>query len=307
MGYERFDSKDWSAYSDRTKTMSTDKIYSRSSIDTKLDPKSVTIRESRDSAANPQSTPIAMFLDVTGSMGVLADNIAKKGLGVTFQGILDRKPVTDPHLLVGGIGDIRFDRSPLQVTEFETGVPAMTAQIEKIYLEHGGGNNQTESYDLAWWFAGSRTVTDAWEKRKKKGYLFTIGDENAPTSLPKSYMDSKVSAGLQSDLLSSEALEMAQRQWEVFHILVEQGSHCRRAGVEQVRNTWIPLLGQNVICLSNVDMLGEVIVSAIEVAEGRDAGAVAASWGGGTDLVVAHAVKGIVASGRATGTGVVRL
>ena len=307
MGYSRFDADDWKTYSTKATTRSTKEIYSSTKVDNYLDPKNIDVRESRDSDANPQSTPIGIFLDVTGSMGMLADNIAKKGLGVTFQGILDRKPVSDPHLLVGAIGDIRYDRSPLQVTQFETGVPAMTSQIEKIFLEHGGGGNSTESYDLAWWFAATRTATDAWEKRRKRGYLFTVGDEEAPSSLPADDMRNKVGATLQSDLTSAAALEIAERQWNVFHIVVEQGSHCRRYGADKVVRGWTELLGQNVIRLSDVDKLGEVIVSAIEVAEGRDADAVAKSWGGGTDLVVAHAMKGIAARPGSAGTGLVRL
>lgn len=307
MGYSRFDSNDWKTYSATTKTRSVDQIYTAKKVNNYLDPKNISIRESRDSDANPQSTPIGIFLDVTGSMGVLADNIAKKGLGVTFQGILDRKPVSDPHLLVGAIGDIRYDRSPLQATQFEAGVAEMTSQIEKIYLEHGGGGNQTESYDLAWWFAATRTETDAWEKRKKKGYLFTVGDEDAPVSLPDDLMRDKVGASLQDKLNSEDALEMARRKWNVFHIIVEQGDHCRTYGPDRPFKSWTNLLGQNVIRLSDVDKLGEVIVSTIEVAEGRDADAVAKSWGGGTDLVVAHAVKGIVPSRSGAGTGLVRL
>ena len=34
-----------------------------------------------------------------------------------------------------------------------------------------------ESYELALYFAAYKTSCDAWEKRQKKGYLFTLGDE----------------------------------------------------------------------------------------------------------------------------------
>lgn len=301
MGHTGYSPTDWTAYSSVSSTKATHDIYTAKTISDYLDPKNITIRESRDSATNPASTPVILGLDVTGSMGVLADNIAKKGLGTTFEGILERKPISDPHLLIAGIGDIRSDRSPLQATQFESGVPEITSQIEKLFLEHGGGANDHESYDLAWWFAATRTVTDAFEKRGQKGFLFTIGDELPPHALPKDLMDAKVGATLQADLTSADALEMAQRQWHVFHIVVEQGSFCRRAGADRVSGAWAELLGQSVIRLSDVDKLGEVIVSTLEVVAGRDKDTVASSWGTGTDVVVARAVQGLVPSRDNTG------
>ncbi len=307
MGTARFDANDWDRYSTRTTAMPTAAIYTAKTIDNYLDPKNIAVRESRDSDVNPNSTPVALFLDVTGSMGVIADQIAKKGLGTTFQEILNRKPISDPHILIGGIGDIRSDRSPLQATQFEAGVPEITSQIERIFLEHGGGNNDHESYDLAWWFAAMKTATDAFEKRGKKGYLFTIGDEGPPESLPARLMRDKVGDTPQADLPSREALEMAERTWEVFHIVVEQGSYCRRHGAENVAREWVDLLGERVIRLSDISKLGEVIVATIEVNEGRDKDAVAKSYGTGTDLVVARAVSGITTRKTGGATGLVRL
>ena len=40
-----------------------------------------------------------MGFDVTGSMGDIPDYFVKKGLGVAFEEIIDRKPVKDPQLL----------------------------------------------------------------------------------------------------------------------------------------------------------------------------------------------------------------
>jgi hypothetical protein len=307
MGYTGYSSTDWKSYSSSAKTKTTDAIFTKRAMDNYLDPKNITIRESRDSDTNPLSTPVILALDVTGSMGVIADQIAKNGLGVTFEGLIDRKPITDPHVLVMGIGDVRYDRAPVQATQFESGVPELTTQIEKVYLEHGGGGNATESYDAAWWFAAQRTSTDSWEKRNKKGYLFTIGDEEPPQSLPQDLMEGKAGAKLQADLSSEDALEMAERQWNVFHIIVEEGSHCRSYGADSVARKWAKILGQRVIRLSDISKLGEVIVSAIEVAEGRDKDSVADSWGAGTDLVVRNAVRDLAVGNSGSRAGLVTL
>jgi hypothetical protein len=62
------------------------------------------------------------------------------------------------------------------------------------------------------------------------------------------------------------------------------------------------LLGQRVIGLSDHTKLAEVIVSAIEVNEGRDRDAVAKSWGKDTARVVRRAVGALTpATGRSAG------
>ncbi len=58
---------------------------------------------------------------------------------------------------------------------------------------------------------------------------------------------------------------------------------------------WASVLGQHVLRLSDYTKLAEVVVSAIEVNEGRDSASVAASWSGDTSLVVARAVGNLPA------------
>jgi hypothetical protein len=71
---------------------------------------------------------------------------------------------------------------------------------------------------------------------------------------------------------------------------------------------WTDLLGENVLRLSDHTKLAEVIVSAIEVIQGRDVGSVAKSWSGSTAVVVSHALRNLPANrGRAPGSGLVRL
>jgi len=53
--------------------------------------------------------------------------------------------------------------------------------------------------------------------------------------------------------------------------------------------------------------LAEVIVSIIEINEGKDAATVAASWDGSTALVIANATKHLTAGGIAADSGTIRL
>jgi hypothetical protein len=306
MGSGTWSADAWGGYSSRTAHKTTDAIYTTKTLTNLLDPKGVIVRESRDSPDNPQSNAIIVALDVTGSMGELAGVIARQGLNVLIQGIHDRRPVTDPHVMIQAIGDARSDQAPLQVTQFEADI-RLTEQLEKIWLEgHGGGNN-TESYDFAWYFAAVHTSIDCFEKRGKKGYLFTVGDEEAPAGLTAAHIARFIGGEPTRDFTAQELLDMASRSYEVFHIIVEEGSHFRRQG-DRVVSSWNNLLGQRAIRLSDHTKLAEVILSTIQVNEGECADKVAASWSGNTALVVRNAVGSLTkAGGDAPASGAVRV
>ncbi len=291
MGTGSFDAKAYRAYSASTVGKSTDDIYTSRSIHADLNPLGVKLRESRDSADSPQATPIIIGLDVTGSMGMLADVIARKGLGTLFEGILSRKPVPNPHMMFMAIGDANYDLSPLQVSQFEAD-NRIVEQLTMIHVEHGGGGNSSESYQFPWYFAAHHTAHDSIEKRGKRGYLFTIGDEEAPPALTRAQIKQFVGADVERDLTTAELLESARRMYDVFHIVIEEGSHARQH-LDRVLTSWTALLGQHVIRLSDHTKLAETIVSAIEVAEGVDAGLSASGWGGATAAIVNRAVSSL--------------
>lgn len=282
MGYGSFDANKYRAYASTTVGKSTDQIYTSRTMAKELDPHGVKLRESRDSSDSPQATPLIVALDVTGSMGMLADVIAREGLGTLFTSILDRKPIPDPHVMFMGIGDARYDRAPLQVSQFEAD-NRIVEQIARMWLEGGGGGNGWESYDLAWYFAAFHTQHDSISKRGKRGYLFTVGDEEAPIgdmrAVTKAHVAAVCGDTLEANLSAADMLAMAQRSYDVFHVIVEEGSHARHH-LDRVVASWREMLGERVIRLSDHRALAETIVSAIEVAEGRDPDHSAAAWGG---------------------------
>lgn len=291
MGSARWNPDDWAAYATTTKGRDRGAVFTSRHLPVDFDPKAIKVRESVDSDANPNSTPIIVALDVTGSMGAIPHQLVQGNLGTLMQELLDRRPVSDPHLMFMGVGDADYDRAPLQTTQFEADI-RIAEQLQKIFLEGGGGGNSSESYNLPWYFAATKTSCDAIAKRGKKGYLFTIGDEEPPATLRAQHIQNILGLDAQSDLASEDVLAMAERGFHVFHIIVEQGSHYRSHGA-RVREAWNQLLGQRVILLSDYTKLAEVIVSTIQMHEGVDKAAVSASWSKGTDLVVAHALKGL--------------
>lgn len=285
MGSGSFDPGAYRAFSATTRGKSTDDIYASRSIHKDLDPKGVKNRESRDSTDNPNSTPLIVAIDVTGSMGMIADVLAREGLGTLFTEIIDRKPITDPHVMFMAVGDANCDRAPLQVSQFEAD-NRIVEQLTQIYIEHGGGGNNFESYNLPWYFAALHTEHDSLIKRGKRGYLFTVGDEEAPADLTREQLRTFIGDNPEHDLSSEEMLVAAQRKYDVFHVIIQEGSHAR-SYPDRVFDSWTKLLGQHVIRLADHKKLAETIVSTIEVVEGRDADKVTAKFG----KVVHDAVK----------------
>jgi len=295
MGAGRFDEDDWKTYTTASSydTKTTKEIFSSRALDASLNPKDV-MRESRDSPDNPCSNAIIVGLDVTGSMSRVLDSMARHGLKTLVTEIYDRKPVSDPHVLCAGIGDVEAgDRAPFQPTQFEADI-RIAEQLEKIFLEGGGGGNHYESYALTWWFAARHVSTDCFEKRGKKGYLFTIGDELPTPYLRKQDIEkvfgSEAVVGFQGDRVSMDVLlTEVTRKWEVFHLTVEEGSN----GGEREKNAWHELLGQRAMVLSDHTKMAEVIVSAIQILEGESKDVVTKSWDGSTSLVVSKATQGL--------------
>jgi hypothetical protein len=313
MGSGRWDPSDWKGYTSSRSydTKSTAGIYASSGMDPLLDPKGVKIRESRDSADNPRSTPIIVGLDVTGSMGMVADVMARKGLNTLITSVYDRKPVTDPHVMIMGIGDVNYghagssgDSAPLQVTQFEADV-RLAEQLEKLYLEHGGGGNLSESYALAWYFAAHHTAIDSFEKRGIKGYLFTIGDEHPTELLTASDIERVLGYKPQADVDLEALLTLVSRQWEIFHVIAAEGD-CASRYAKSVRDKWSAMIGQRALWLSDHTKLAELITSVIQIHEGTDARRVVDSWDGSTALVIRDAVAGLTKKDTTAGD-VVRL
>jgi len=278
MGSGRWDSNTYSDYTRTIAKSSAREIFRSSGIKDYMNPKNIKVRESCDSADNPNSNAIIVALDVTGSMGIIAERMAKEGLGTLVQGIYDRKPVADPHVMIMAVGDVFCDRAPLQTTQFEADI-RIAEQLKDIFLEGGGGGNAFESYDLPWYFAARKTSIDCFEKRGKKGYLFTIGDELPPQQSATVQMLKEVlgSNDELAKLSPLEALKEAQEKYEVFHVIVEEGSFASREK-RKVTAAWREILGARAVSLNNYKHIAEVILSVIEVSEGRDPDAVISAW-----------------------------
>lgn len=217
-----------------------------------MNPKGISFRESRDSEVHPNSVPIILGLDVTGSMGHIPHELIKEGLPKLMGGII-QGGVPDPALLFLGIGDHECDSFPLQVGQFESGDEELDMWLTRTYIESGGGGNAGESYLLAWYFAAFYTRTDAFEKRNQKGILFTVGDEPCLKTLPASAIMEIMGTG-QNTYTHYELLEEARKRYEVYHISVLHSEQAVRAD-----RGWKELLGQNCLSIADHRQIPDVI------------------------------------------------
>jgi len=265
-------------------------IYQERHMHEDLNPRNFDIRESVDGADNPESTPVIIALDITGSMSPVLAQVARDGLRTVCEETYNRKPVSDPHICVLGIGDVLYDIAPLQATQFEADI-RIFEQLEKIYLEQHGGGNDFESYIFAWYFAKFMTRTDSFTKRGRKGFLFTVGDEEITPQLRGSDIRRFIGdKGNIRDYTAEELFELICYEWNVFHVIIKQGNYATRF-FSGVKASWDAVIGkQKVLPLSNYEALGETIVSAMEVASGRSVQDVGQSWDGERGEVVREAI-----------------
>jgi hypothetical protein len=228
-----------------------------------MDPKGTT-RESRDSDAHPSSVAIGVMFDVTGSMGAIPEQLQRKL--PQLMGLLLRKGyVDDPQILFGAVGDVFADRVPLQIGQFESGIE-MDDDLGRLFLEGGGGGSFEESYQNALYFFARHTSIDCYEKRKKKGYLFLIGDELPYAKATTGEIARIIGDDVPRDLPVEEILAEARQRWHVFFIIPRGASH---GGDPSLSRRWSDLLGrENVIMLDDPDAVCEAIGLAIGLVEG---------------------------------------
>ena len=226
-----------------------------------MSPRGVRVRESRDSAEHPASLGIVFALDVTGSMGEIPKQLARRELP-SFVKILLDCGVKDPQLLFCAVGDATSDRAPLQVGQFESTAALMDQWLTWSYLEAGGGGQGAESYELAMYFLAQHTDMDGWRKRKKRGYLFMTGDEPPYPRVSKLQVEALIGDTLDDDVPTAAVVAAVSRTFEPFFLVPDLD---RRAACER---PWRDLLGDRVICMEGAEDTCYVAAGVVALQEG---------------------------------------
>ena len=197
-------------------------IFKSKSLDAMLDPKNV-VRECVDTDEHPNTIPVILALDVTGSMGKTAVEVAKK-LNVVMTKLYDK--ISDVEFMIMGIGDLACDSCPIQASQFESDI-RIAEQLDKVFFEFGGGGNSFESYTVAWYFGSRHTKLDCW-KRGKKGIIITMGDERLNPYLPihgkRCGLIDAMGDNLQDDIETKDLYIEASEKFNIYHLDVEHGT-----------------------------------------------------------------------------------
>jgi len=236
-----------------------------------LDPMGVKVRESRDSDEHPDSVAVAVFFDVTGSMGGIPVVLQKK-LPTLMGTVLRKGYLADPQILFGAVGDATCDQMPLQVGQFESDNRA-DENLELIVLEGGGGGGNHESYELAAYFLAHHTAIDCFEKRGRKGYAFFIGDERLYARVSRDQVARLIGTNPQADLDTRDLFRELQERYEVFFLFAKEGSYQPEQVIEESASGggalgWKEVLPQNTLVLDSAEAVCEAIALAIGVNEG---------------------------------------
>lgn len=231
------------------------------------------IRESRDSDTTPVTTPIAVFLDVTGSNKDIAEPVLKT-LPTLMATLVAEQVVPGPQVLFGAIGDFEACRDRcFQAGQFENGLEVASDLADIVPIGMGGGNG-TESYDFAMWFMAQYAALDSLEKRGKKGYFFLICDESTGNGLKADHWNSAMQLSsddpgyLKADVPMEQVVEALSEKFDICIIYPTQNGYFKSR--PQFINSWKNLLPEQVYECEDADSITAFITGLIGMKEGID-------------------------------------
>lgn len=196
------------------------------------------LREARDSEKHPNSVPVIIVLDITGSMEDIPVHMIKEGLPKIISKMMELG-VKDPQIMIMAIGDSRSDGNDgvFQIGQFESGDSEIDMWLSRIWISGNGGGNGGESYHWAYLYARDHIQTDAWDKRKQKGFIFTIGDDNCHPVLTDREISEYMGeiSSVKESVNTSNLVDAIKEKWYVYHL--QLGSHYEQ-------KTWEQLIGK---------------------------------------------------------------
>ena len=264
MGSGSFSSSSFATYStslgrsyDTTTGRVTGQTYTARHIDEKMKPYNV-MRECCNTEEHPNTIPVILALDVTGSMGSACTETAE-ALGTIMSDLYEK--FEDVQIMVMGIGDLAYDDAPIQISQFESDV-RIAEWLDKIWIEFGGGGNSYESYSAAWYMGLYHTKLDAFDKQGRKGIIITMGDEPMNPYLPGNRIKQLVGDSCQGDIDTKELYNNACEKFDIYHIAVSDKSSYSMYKKE-IQNSFGQLLGDH-LKISTINELRNTICDCIE-------------------------------------------
>lgn len=242
----------------------TGQTFEARQIDPSLDPRGSRVRECCNSDEHPNTIPVILALDVTGSMGAACSETAA-ALGTIIMNLY--KSHKDIEICVMGIGDLAYDRAPIQMSQFESDI-RIAESLDKVYMEHGGGGNNYESYTAAWYMGLKRTRLDCYDKQQRKGIIITMGDEPLNPYLPVGRLNDAINATEQADIETRQLYNEASQKFDIFHIAVDDPADAYCHYADDIRNSFGQMLGQRLKVSSINGLSGAIEICINESVQG---------------------------------------
>lgn len=237
--------------------LSAQEMFSQRKIAEELNPYNV-MRECRDTEEHPNTVPVILALDVTGSMGKGAVKVAQQ-LNIIMTELF--KKVKDVEFLIMAIGDFAFDTAPLQASQYESDV-RIAKHLDKVYFEGGGGSNLFESYTAAWFFGLYQTDLDCW-KRGKKGIIITLGDEPLNPYLPKKELQEVTGISVQDDVQTKDLYKKASEKFSIYHLAIDDTSTAWRWMKDHVPFSFKEYLDEGHFRVATLNTLTQEIIDIV--------------------------------------------
>ena len=236
MGYGNYSYEAHQTIAQARTSLPRQEVFKQTRCHPLMDPHGIRLRESRDAAAHPRSLAIAFALDVTGSMGAIPEQLAKRELP-TFMKTLPTAgsptprscswpsatpPATRPRC--------RWASSSPPPRRWTSGSPGATSKEE-------AAEGEPRATSSALYFAARHTALDCWEKRQQRGYLFLTGDENPYPAVSRLQVDHLLGDSLVGDLPLAATVQEVSRTFEPFFLIpdLKRRTRCER--------TWRAVLG----------------------------------------------------------------
>lgn len=236
--------------------MSVQDNYKQHSLHKDLDPKGV-MRECCDSDEHPNTLPVILALDVTGSMGGAALEVASK-LHKIMDAIMQKRK--DVEFMIMAIGDLIYDEAPIQASQFESDI-RIAKQLDLVWFEGGGGPNEYESYTAPWYFGLHNTSLDCW-KRGQKGIIITMGDEELNPILHKTPLNEALGCDEQGDVDTKKLYDKVKDKYDLYHIHVNHNTSSKQREAT-ARNTFTEVIGEQNFFATGINGLSKIITGII--------------------------------------------
>lgn len=239
----------------------TGQTYTAVHIDDKLNPRKFKIRECCNSEEHPNTIPVILALDVTGSMGAACSEVAA-ALGKITVNLFEK--FKDVEFCIMGIGDLAYDEAPIQMSQFESDIRIAEA-LDKLFIEAGGGGNGYESYTAAWYMGLYHTRLDCFDKQNRKGIIITMGDEPLNPYLPSEALRGALGSEVNSDIETMKLFNEAIKKFDIFHIAVDSNECMYKYYSSRIEESFGQLLGKR-LKISDVKNLSECIEDCVSEA-----------------------------------------